>query len=199
MKKLASLFLLVCLFGCGSTPQAPVPPVSTTPTTPVPTTPEAPVFVPDPNAARNASIIQTATTQAVALGLSVYANEGHAADALTIATKMKELVGTTALPYLNGTSGATSAAVNGFLNGQFVSLPSEAQSIASLAAILLDTYLPAPTANAVLDADQLSYIKAFFQGLNDGAAQYIANPAAIPKSALKRGTGAGAWFNPTKK
>lgn len=205
----ASLILAFCLFGCGSsTPPATTEPVTSVPvtTTPVTTTPPVttttPVFVPDPNAARNAAIIQTATAQAVALGLNVYAGEGHAADAMTIATKMKEIVSTTALPYLSGTQGASSSAINGFLNGQFVTLPSEAQSILSLAAVLLDTYLPAPSANALLDADQLSYVRAFFQGLNDGSAQYIANPPAATatvKAVTVREKSTAAWFNPNKK
>lgn len=193
--KLASLTLVLLLVGCGNTG-----PVSTTPTTAGPVTTTI-VVTADPNAARNASVIQIATAQAVALGLNVYSNEGHSADALLIATKIKELITTGALPYLNGTSGASSAAVNTFINGQFVTLPSEAQSFISLAAVLLDQYLPAPSANSVLDSDQLLYIKAFMQGLSDGAAQFSADPPAAPatpKAAVPRAISKAAWFNPKK-
>lgn len=197
MKSVSILILLVALTatsGCGTSGTTPTTPVTTPTTTTV-------VTQSDPNAVRNASVIQIATAQAVALGLNVYANEGHAAEALLIAQKMKELVSTSALPYLNGTSGASSSAVNAFLNGQFVTLPDEAQSLIALAATLLDSYLPAPSANAVLDADQLLYVKAFFNGLNDGASQIVSNPpvapaVAKPKSVQAKST--AAWFNTNK-
>ncbi len=190
MNRIASLVLLFALAGCSHTAPSTNPPIASNPPTS------------DPNAARNAQIIQTATTQAVSLGLTIYANEGHRADALIIANKISQMVGATALPYLNGTSGVSSAAVNGFLTGQFVNLPPEAQSIASLAAIILDTYLPAPSANSVLDADQLSYIKASFQGLNDGAAQFSAHPPAeraVPKAYTPREVSRALWFNTGNK
>lgn len=199
MKQFSVLFLatMVAFTGCGSTNTQPTVPVNTPITTPVATVlPQS-----DPNAARNAAVIQIATSQALALGLNVYANEGHAAEATMIAQRIKDLVTSSALPYLNGTSGASSSAVNGFLNGQFVTLPSEAQSLISLAATLLDSYLPAPSANTVLNDDQLRYVKAFFNGLNDGAAQVIANPPAAPLVAKPKAVQAkstAAWFNTTK-
>lgn len=196
--KIASLAFVILLTGCGTASA----PTTTTPATTASTT------TVDPTAARNASIIQIATAQAVALGLNVYANEGNQAEAVDIANKIKELVSATALPYLNGTTGATSAAINGFMNGQFVTLPSEAQSFISLAAALLDNYLPAPSATTVLNADQLTYIKAFFQGLNDGATQFLVNPPTAPatvtpakpaavKKDVMRST--AMWFNSSKE
>ncbi len=189
-QSIAVLCLVVALSGCHNPFHSPAP-VSTVPGT----------TTSDPNAARNAQIIQVATAQAVALGLNVYANEGHRDEALVIATKIKEMVGSSALAYLNGTTGASSAAVNTFMNSQFVNLPGEAQSFISLAATLLDTYLPAPSANSVIDADQLSYIKAFFQGLSDGATQFAANPPAVkavPNAKAVRQKSVAAWFNTAK-
>ncbi len=185
MKNITSLALILCLCGCSHSGSNSTPPTTTV----------------DDNAARNAQIIRIATTQAVSLGLNVYANEGHRVDALMIAQKIQDIVSSSALPYLNGTSGATSAAVNGFLNGQFVGLPDEAQSFISLAAMILDSYLPAPSATAVLDANQLLYIKAFFNGLNDGAAQFSANPPAeraVPMARAVRARSTASWFNTAK-
>ncbi len=185
MKSLATLTLVLALVGCGGSSTPPgTPPVTNT-----------------DQAARNAEIIRVATAQAVALGLNVYAGQGHNADAMVVAQKVKDLVATTALPYLTGASGATSAAVNGFLNGQFVNLPSIAQDFISLSAMVLDHYLPAPSADSILDATQLSYITAFFNGLNDGATQFIANPPAVkpvPSPKIEHPRSTAAWFNVSK-
>lgn len=183
-----ALAILLCLgiTGCGNTP----------------VTGTAPTVSVDQNAARNAQAIQFATSQSVTLALSVYAAEGHGPEALDIATKIKGLVTATALPYLDGASGASSAAVNGFIGSQFVTLPAQAQGFISLAAAVLDTYLPAPSANAVMDATQLLYVKAFFNGLNDGASQFSLNsPNAVPAkpAAGAKDVTPGAWFNVVKK
>ena len=194
--KHVSIFILIAALcaapGCGNKTGSDAP-VTTVPTTTTINT--------DPNAARNASIIRIATAQAVQLGLNVYSNEGHKTEALLIAEKIKTLIGSGALPWLNGNSGASSAAVNTFMNGQFVTLPSEAQDLISLAASLLDSYLPAPSANAVLDSNQLLYVQAFFNGLTEGATQFAGDPPAapaVPKARSIRARSTAAWFNTQK-
>ncbi len=181
------IFTLTGLVGCGHNPPSENPPTASNPSQ---------------NVARNAQIIRTATAQAVSLGLTIYANQDRRAEALIVANKISGMVEFTALPYINGTSGVSSAAANGFLTGQFVDLPSEVQSIISLAAIILDTYLPAPSADTVLSAEQLSYVRAFFQGLNDGSEQFSAKPPAqrAAPGLLERAAPASkpAWFNTDK-
>ncbi len=169
---------LITLTGCGSKP--PAPPTEGTTTTP------------DATVVRNAELIHLATTEALAIGLSVY-SKSHPGEAADIASKIREITSTTALAYLNGTSGASAAAVNGFLNSQFVTLPPDAVNSIALAAALLDSYLPAPSASTILSEAQLSYIKAFVQGLNDGSVQFLAG--TVPVATTKTATRAGKWVN----
>ena len=118
------------------------------------------------------------------------------------AAKIKTLVTGSALPYLNGSSSATSAAINGFISSQLVTLPGEAQSLISLAAVVLDNYIPAPSASTVLSVDQLAYVKAFFDGLNDGASNFATaslSTVATPAKPAARAVSNAAWFNVTKK
>ena len=142
---------------------------------------------------RNSNLIQLSTTEAISLGLSLY-GKSQPQLAQMIATKLQEISSTTALAYLDGQSGASSAAVNGFLNAQFVDLPPEVKSIIALAASLLDAYLPAPTATTILSPTQYTYLRAFFQGLTDGSAQFLGGivPANL-KAIQHRHT--GKWFS----
>ncbi len=177
MKKLA---IVLCLILACAAPGCKKP---TAPTTPPTST--------DPSIATNAEIIHLATSEALSIGLNVYARS-HPAEAAAIATKIKEIASTNALAYLNGTSGASSAAVNGFLNSQFVTLPPEATQLIALAAALLDAYLPAPTADTILSAAQYSYLKAFVQGLSDGSAQFLAGN--IPVRTVTTKAVRGHWL-----
>ncbi len=178
------LALSIAATGCGKpASNQPIPGIGST----------TPPAAPDPAVARNAEIIHLATSESVSIGLSVYA-KSHPAEAANIATKIKEISGTTALAYLNGSSGASSAAVNGFLNSQFVALPPDATQLIALAAALLDQFLPAPDAATFLTDAQFTYLKAFFQGLNDGAAQYLAGVVpTTPKYHTKAVR--GHWLN----
>ena len=160
-------------------------------------------FVSDSNAPRNALIIKTATTQSISLGLGLLTTAKQKSEVDLIAGKVNQVVSSSILPYLNGTSGATSAGVNGFVNGQFVDLPAEARTLISLAAMLLDQYLPAPSADSVMNPDQLLYVKAFFQGVVDGTSRFSSSArVVIPhqegvKDVPYKPT--GKWFNPKEE
>ncbi len=187
MKKYMPCFVLALILemsiGCGHSPTPPIISNSTGQTDTV---------------AKNAQLIRLAASQSVALGLSAYASDGHQAEAVAIATKMRAIVTSSALPYFAGATGAPSAMINAFINGQFVELPGIAQSVIGFAASILDSYVPAPAAGAYLSADQVTYIKAFFQGLDDGAVQFLASPLPATKAMSKDAPVAipnGKWFN----
>jgi len=181
MRNVMALALVIVLAGCGDGGGI---------TTPGTTTSE-------PVVDRNSRVIKVATTQAVALGLRVYANGGHQKDAPIIALKIKEIIRASITPYLNSTSGASTAAVNGFLSGQFVSLPDQVKELIALAASMLDAYLPVPTADAVLNPEHLSYIKSFFAGLNDGCEQFLLNPPTVaPEGSRSISRTKSKWINP---
>ncbi len=162
-------------------------------TTPTPGTPPSTNTAPDAaTIAKNSDLIRLSTTEAISLGLSLYAKNNPQL-AGVIATKMQG-IDTALLAYLNGQSGASSAAVNGFLNGQFVDMPPEIKNIIALAASLLDAYLPAPAADTLLGPAQYAYLKAFTQGLTDGSAQYLGGIAPPNTKALSHKK-AGKWLN----
>lgn len=185
MKKflLCAVLLLSFTPSCKHTTPAPTPPSTGTP----------PVVVTDPaTIAKNSDLIRLSTTEAISLGLSLYAKSNPQL-AGVIATKMQG-IDAALLAYLNGSSGASAAAVNAFLNGQFVDLPPEIRNIIALAASLLDNYLPAPSADALLGAAQYAYIKAFVQGLTDGSAQFLGGVTPKNTKALTHKK-AGKWLN----
>lgn len=183
----ALVLALSPILGCGK----PLPP-------PAPGTTPSTSAAPDPTAS-NAALIRAATAESLTVGLSFYAGQGHDKEAAIIAAQIKDFSNATALAYLNGTSGATTAAVNGFLGAQIVSLPPDAANLIHLAATVLDALpeMSAPTVTTVLSPAQLSYLTAFFQGLSDGSTQYLAGiqPSAAAK-AKDQPKAVGAWFNP---
>ncbi len=78
------------------------------------------------------------------------------------------------------------------MNENFFShIPTEASGFISLAASALDQFLPVPSADGYLSAEQVSYLKAFFTGVSSGADAYlVGNPA----KSYRAPRAPGQWF-----
>ncbi len=184
------LLSLIFIFGCGS---------GGTTTTPTTTTPVSTVLSAT-DVTATANKIQLVTQTTIGFGLTVLGGK-DAAEAKLIATQIQTIVSGSILPYLNGSQGVSTAVIDTALKENFVNLPVGAQSMISLAAALLDQYLPAPGANTFLTPQELAYAKAFFQGLSDGAGQYLGNKAApsVELSKVNLPQAPGNWLNFSKK
>ncbi len=181
------IFALALVLGsCGSQPTTTVPPVDSTPT------------VPDYTVTANTIHAVTQTT--VSFGLTVYGGK-DAVEAKAAATQIQSIVAGSILPYLNGSQGVSTAVLNTALKENFINLPKAAQEIITLAGALLDQYLPVPSATTFLSDAQLAYAKAFFNGLSDGAGQYLGNKAGpgLELSKVNLPQSGGNWLNLTPK
>ncbi len=175
------IFALALVLGsCGSQP---------TTTTPVDSTPTVPDYT------VTANTIHAVTQTTVSFGLTVYGGK-DAVEAKAAATQIQTIVAGSILPYLNGSPGVSTAVLNTALKENFINLPQAAQEIITLAGALLDQYLPVPSATTFLSDAQLAYAKAFFNGLSDGAGQYLGTKVAIRN--VERATlpaSGGNWLN----
>lgn len=136
-----------------------------------------------------ASLINIGTSSAVNLGLEQWSKK-DAGIAKTTANDIHSVVSEVVLPYLNNNTGLSSAAINTLLKDKIVNLPNmpmDVQNAIVLAATLLDSYLPAPSATTYLNPDQISYIKAFLTGLDSGCQQYLAGIPPPPAPKLNKG------------
>lgn len=172
--------MVLSLLGCGGgTPPVVIPPNPP----PVNTDPNPP---PNQN---TLALIQSATSATVSAGLAFYAKD-HPDEAAKIAKEIKDIVDTVVMPYLNGsTTGISSAAINAILTNNFAGLPQIAKDLITLAATLLDSYLPAPDPGTFLSDAQVAYVKAFFNGLSTGAGTVRSTGA---RAIEHRG---GRWIN----
>lgn len=155
--------LLVLSFtGCGTPTPPPVP------TDPGTTTGANPTTV---------ALIQSATAKTVSVGLAFYATK-NAEEAKKVAAQIQSIVATTVLPYLNGATGLSSSVVDAVLKQNFINLPGLAKDVIALAATLLDSYIPAPS-EVLMSAANVAYMKAFFNGLNQGCADFLAGRVTV--------------------
>lgn len=140
--------------------------------------------------------ITIGTESAVLVGLTALsvANPGLAR---IVATALSAVANGAALPYLHGTEGAvgavSSAAINSALAAQCVSLPAEAQVLVTIAAGVLDEYLPIPGAATYLSPAHVAYLEDFFKGISNGCADFSGGRYAAESHAQR--TVGGHWLN----
>jgi len=78
------------------------------------------------------------------------------------------------LPYLNGGNLPSSDQVQAFLSSSlFTNVKPEVKQAIVLASMALDAILPIPGANTYLTEDQVSYIKAFLEGVSEGCDAFL--------------------------
>lgn len=168
--------LFLVLSACGSSTPNPAP-------TPVPV---------GTDTANTAAKITQYTSEAVAVGLSFYGNT-NAAQAKAVATQIQAIVTNTILPYLNGNQNVTSLAIDAFLKENLVNLPAIIQAAITTGATILDHYIQAPSATTYLSPTEYAYVRAFAQGLSNGAGQFLAGNIKTVKEAPEKT--AGHWVN----
>lgn len=90
------------------------------------------------------------------------------------------------LPYLEGGNLPSSDQVQAFLSSSlFNGVKPEVKQAIILASMALDAILPIPSANAYLNADQVSYIKAFLEGVASGCDAFLGSRNLIKPVWLK--------------
>lgn len=189
MRKL--IFCLTILFGVlpisGCHHATPTPPSNGTPT----------VDQPNPTIV---GIIKITTSEGVNFGLSqvAKADNGKNRDQIVaVATHVRGIISDTVIPYLDGNGNVSSAVVNSILKEQLFadSVPAEVQQFITLAASILDLYVPVPDVNTALTVAQKAYVRSFFVGLISGCDSFLTNqPAKKSRLATKPGN----WLNPKK-
>lgn len=181
---LAIFVVLLAMTSCGKSPD-PAPVNGTTPSTTATstTTPAAPTAPTAAEIAQNCTDITLITQNGISLALSGIASS-NPADAKTAATQIQTIVNGTILPLLTGSGGIPSSVVNTLLKENFVTLPSTATNIVSIAAGILDQYIQAPATDTFLTAAEISYANAFFTAMSNGAGMYLASaPVVAPATA----------------
>ncbi len=190
-KSVLSLALLLSLSiftpGCGnSTPSAP----STNPGT---TTASGPT---QDQINANCTEIAMLTSNSINIALSGYAAADPVA-AKAVAAQIQTIVLGTLIPYLKGSGHTESDAINALLKQNFVTLPGIVASGISVAASILDHYLPVPGPNTFLSTAEVQYVTCFVQSVSDGAGLFIGGTKA--RADLKVQAAPGAWLNFTNK
>lgn len=90
------------------------------------------------------------------------------------ATALAANIKGTLIPYLDGGNLPASSEVQAMINSSLFKNVNPAVKEAIVAAsVALDAVLPIPAADKYLDANQVSYIKAFLTGLSEGCDQYL--------------------------
>jgi len=80
------------------------------------------------------------------------------------------------LPYLNGGTLPTSTEVQTFLKSSlFKNVDPEIKDILKTASLALDAFLPVPSSESYLTADEIDYIKSFLSGVKDGCKQFLSD------------------------
>lgn len=162
MKMVMALFVVLFLSGCASTP-----------------------------AVNPMALIHNGASAASIVGLTAYGKK-HQEDAAMVAKIVKTIVENDVLPYLNDNAMQISSdALNILLSQKFNSLSPEIKAFISVAAGVLDAYLPVPKVGTLLNVDQVCYLKAFFTGLDEGTAAFIDGSRETTKDIGKP----GAWLN----
>jgi len=146
---------------------------------------------------KNSDKIRAGTQKAVAYGMKQWAIKNPEL-AKQVATQLVKNIDEVVMPYLDNSQGVASSVLEAFIQQKMTKdLPADVQNLISMAAAVLDAYLPAPAPDKYLKAWQLGYLKAFLQGVSQGAAGYV-NATADRDLVLYRKE-RGQWFVPTEK
>ena len=131
----------------------------------------------DPNVIR--ASLQTGGNVGASLGLSQWAKKDPA-DAKQCALALSKNINEVLLPYLNGSNLPSSAEIQAMLNSTLCNgVKPEIKAAIMAASIALDSFLPIPSTTTYLNADQVSYIKAFLCGVGDGCDAFLGNQREI--------------------
>lgn len=122
-------------------------------------------------------ILQMAARRGAIEGLKAWAKKDEAAAkeaAEALARNLKDEI----LPYLDGEELHTSAEVNEFINSSlFKDIPDEVKDAIVAAAVVLDIYLPIPSAENLKEVHK-AYLKAFLSGLQEGSSAFLGKMAS---------------------
>lgn len=117
--------------------------------------------------------LQTAGEQGAKLGLKKWA-EKHPDAAKEAAVALSRNIDEKILPYLNGDVLGASDQVSELIDSSlFNGVPDEVKMGIQAAAVVLDLYLPIPSATENLNADHVAFLKAFMAGLKDGCDSFL--------------------------
>jgi len=124
---------------------------------------------------KTAQLINMGTSSATAIGLVAVPDK---AEADKVAVLIKEILSTSVLPILNGDEAGITAGLQKILTLDMFNDPklAKAKLILETAIPLLKTQLPADLldkATGKIRADVVAYVKAFFNGVNEGVNAYL--------------------------
>jgi hypothetical protein len=127
----------------------------------------------DPSVIRTS--LQMTAKYGTAFGLKKWGEKEPAA-AKEAATALTANITGVLIPYLDGGKLPSSAEVQAMINSSLFKNVNPAIKDAILAcSVALDAVLPIPSADTYLDANQVSYVKAFMTGIKQGCDGYIGN------------------------
>ena len=137
------------------------------------------------------------TNKTVSYGMKQWAAKDPVL-AKQVATQLVKNIDEVVIPYLDNNQGIAGSVLEAFIQQKMVQgLPADVQNLISSAAVVLDAYLPAPSPDKYLKAWQLAYLKAFLQGVSQGASGYAT--ATVDRDLVLYRKERGAWFVPTDK
>jgi len=147
-----------------------------------------------PDVATVSNAIKASTKVAITLGMNQLDKKNHEL-AVQTAQKTQKAVTELVLPYLDGEAiQLTSKVIEEALKEKFFkNLTPEIKDAIVAAAAVLDVYLPLPDAQTKLTADQLTYLKSFFNGVQDGMARFDGSTATVKMGAPTKKASRG-WF-----
>jgi hypothetical protein len=153
--------------------------------------------VTEETAIKRGNKIQDVTCIAVNYGLVQLAKKDKAlADKTAAETRkyIQELV----LPFLTNQEGISTLIVHQALEQKLLDqFSDDVRELISLAAVVLDQYIPAPAPDKYLSKEHVIYLTAFFKGLDEGCAKYSTGTFSQEKPKLSS-SGNQKWF-PKKK
>lgn len=151
-----------------------------------------------PSPATVVAIINVGTDEALVISLQQWEQKDRY-NTKKAATDISAVVTNVLIPYLDNNKNLASNALNTILTDNLITIPDIPNSIKSaiqLSAVILDDYLPAPTASTYLTADQISYVRAFLTGLQTGSNQYLSGiPVNVQHSSSKAKNKQGKWLH----
>lgn len=135
---------------------------------------------------KTAQLINMGASSVTAIGLVAVKAE----DADKVATMLKDVLGTSVLPILNGDESGIGAGLEKILSLEAFNDPklAKAKAILETAIPLLKAKLPADLldkATGKVPADVLAYTKAFFTGVNDGVNAYLGSRGGVDYKKLR--------------
>jgi len=141
---------------------------------------------PEQQIAKTAQLINMGASSMTAIGLVAVKAE----DADKVATMLKDVLGTSVLPILNGDEAGIGAGLEKILALEAFNDPklAKAKAILETAIPLLKSKLPKDLldkATGKVPADVLAYTKAFFTGVNDGVNAYLGSRGEVDYKKLR--------------